>query len=79
MIGNQANIIIEDDVAEIEKLLEQLEDWSSELFATDWRDIENSGCISPQWYEKEKNAASERNYNRLLTIEKLRGKLLCRG
>lgn len=77
MTGNQENITIEDDVAEIEKLLEQLEDWSSEMFATDWRDIENSGCISTQWYEKEKNAASERNYQRYLTIEKLRSRLLC--
>ncbi len=77
MTGNQENIMIEDDAVEIEKLLEQLEDWSSEMFATDWRDIENSGCISTQWYEKEKNAASERNYRRHLTIEKLRARLLC--
>ena len=76
MIGNQ-NILIEDDAAEIEKLLEQLEDWSSEMFATDWRDIENSGCTSSEYYKREKNAASDRNYQRQLTIEKLRARLLC--
>lgn len=76
MTGNQ-NILIEDDVAEIEKLLEQLEDWSLWLFESDWRDIENSGCTSSEYYKREKNAASDRNYQRQLTIEKLRARLLC--
>lgn len=77
MTGNNVDFIVSDEVEEIEALLTDLEDWSSEMFANDWREIENSGCISPQWYEREKNAASERNFERLLKIERLRVRLLC--
>lgn len=79
MNGNKIDMIITDEIEEIENLLEQLEDWSSDLFSSGWRDLENSGSISKEWYEREKNKASKRNYERMLTIEKLREKLLCHG
>ena len=64
---------------EIEGLLAELESWSSEIFDNDWRFIENSGSTSREWYKREENKASKRNYERLLVIEKLREKLLCHG
>ena len=76
MPGNQ-NILIEDDVAEIENLLKELESWSSQMFSDEWRDIESSGFDTPEFYERSKNAASQRNYERHLVIEKLKAKLLC--
>lgn len=77
MIGNNMTICIEDDVTKIEKLLAELESWSNQLFSSDWRDIECSGFDSPAFYERSKNEASKRSYERLLVIEKLREKLLC--
>ena len=79
MIGNNVDMIVGDEVIEIEKLLAELEDWAVQLFETEWREIENSGCTSSEFYKREKDAASKRNYERMLTIEKLREKLLCHG
>lgn len=79
MIGNNVDMIIGDEVDEIERLLTELESWSSEIFCNDWRLIENSGSTSSEYYEQEHNVASARNYERLLAIEKLREKLLCHG
>lgn len=76
MTGNQT-ILIEDDAAAIEKLLNQLHRWSYELFEYEWNAIENSGSTSAYFYETEKNLASDRNYERYLAIEKLRARLLC--
>ena len=73
-----SEIEIKDD-DEIEKLLSELEDWSSEMFSNDWQCIENSGSTSTEYYKREKDAASKRSYERFLIIEKLRDKLLCRG
>ena len=79
MIGNNVDMVIGDEVTEIENLLSQLESWSSGLLYNDWRDIERSGSASREWYEREGNKASERNYERYRVIEKLREKLLCHG
>lgn len=77
MIGNNVDMAIGDEVTEIENLLSQLESWASDLLYNDWRDIERSGSASREWYEREGNKASERNYERYRVIEKLREKLLC--
>lgn len=79
MIVNNVDMVIVDEVTEIENLLSQLESWASDLLYNDWRDIERSGSASREWYEREGNKASERNYERFLVIEKLREKLLCHG
>lgn len=79
MIGNNVDMIIGDEVGEIESLLNTLEGWSTALLDKDWDFIENSGSCDSEWYEREKNKASERSYERLLVIEKLREKLICHG
>ena len=79
MTGNNVDMAIGDEVTEVENLLSQLESWASDLLYNDWRDIERSGSASREWYEREGNKASERNYERFLVIEKLREKLLCHG
>ncbi len=78
MIGNNVDMVTGDEVTEIENLLSQLESWASDLLDNDWRDIERSGCTSREWYERENNKASERNYERFLLLEKLRARLLCK-
>ena len=77
MIGNNVDMVTGDEVTEIENLLSQLEGWASDLLYNDWRDIERSGSTSREWYERENNKASERNYERFLLLEKLRTRLLC--
>lgn len=79
MTGNNVDMVIVDEVTEIENLLSQLESWASDLLYNDWRDIERSGSASREWYERDGNKASERNYERYRVIEKLREKLLCHG
>ena len=71
MIGNNVDIVIVDEVTEIENLLSQLESWASDLLYNDWRDIERSGSASREWYEREGNKASERNYERYRVIERI--------
>ena len=79
MTGNNVDMVIVDEVAEIENLLSQLEGWANDLLDSDWRDIENSGSTSSAYYTREKDEALARSHERFLVIEKLREKLLCHG
>lgn len=77
MIGNNVDMVTDDEVTEIENLLSQLESWTSGLLYNDWRDIENSGSISAAYYTRERDDALARSHERYCVIEKLREKLLC--